>query len=191
MNSIKNWYRLVKNSKFTREISKSRASFYHSVNRYPNGLHPQATLLEQAVFGRNVAWRSKLPCCSEGSFLSSNLSAINIARQFSQNSSGDPHIDRDFLVQLWVADRKAKGSRGKRKRKAVKNGVNSERVDGYGLSSPLPFGRWFSGASVTKEKPYERVKPVLKQPPLSQSVTGFLEPASPEEVKLGLCLALK
>ena len=191
MNPIKNWHRLAKNSKFTQETSKLHASCYLAANRNLNGLQPQATLLEQAVLARNVVWRSKLPSCSEGNFLSSNLSAISISRQFGQSARGDPQMDRDFLVQLWVVDRKAKGSRGKRKRKAVKYGAHSEIVYGNQLSSQFPFGRWFSGASVTKEKPSEQEKPVLKQPPLSQSVTGFLKPASPEEVKLGLCLASK
>lgn len=189
MNSIKNWHRLAKNSKFTQETSKLHASCYLAVNRHLNGLQPQATLLEQAVLARNVAWRSKLPSCSEGNFLRSNLSAISISRQFGQSAGGDPQMDRDFLVQLWVVDRKAKGSRGKRKRKTVKYGADSEIVYGNQLSSQFPFGRWFSGASVTKEKPSEQEKPVLKQPPLSQSVTGFLEPASPEEARVAPLLA--
>ena len=191
MNLINNWHRLAKNSKFAREISKLHASCYRSVNEHPNGLQTQTTLLEHAVFARNVAWRSNLPCCSEGNFLRSNLSAISISRQFGQSASGDPQMDRDFLVQLWIADRKATGSRGKRKRKAVKNGVNSETVYGNKLSTQLPFGRWFSGASLTEENPYEQEKPVLKQPPPSQSVTDFLEPASLEEVKLNLWFASK
>ncbi|RVX01750.1 hypothetical protein CK203_024359 [Vitis vinifera] len=107
------------------------------------------------------------------------------------SAGGDPQMDRDFLVQLWVVDRKAKGSRGKRKRKTVKYGADSEIVYGNQLSSQFPFGDGFQVHPVTKEKPSEQEKPVLKQPPLSQSVTGFLEPASPEEVKLGLCLASK
>ncbi|KAJ0080494.1 hypothetical protein Patl1_24553 [Pistacia atlantica] len=36
-------------------------------------------------------------------------------------------------------------------------------------------GRWFSGSAVSEEIPYELGKPVLRQPPVSQSVSGFLD----------------
>ncbi|KAJ0078837.1 hypothetical protein Patl1_24575 [Pistacia atlantica] len=62
-------------------------------------------------------------------------------------------LDRDFLAQFWIADNKLE----------------------------KPRGRWFSGSAVPEENPYEQGKPVLRQPPVSQPVTGFLEPGSPEE----------
>ena len=71
----------------------------------------------------------------------------------------DDHIDRDFLVKLWVADRKMRNPR-ERKRRKVSKFDNDQ------------YPRYFSD------------KRVLKQPPLSQSSTGFLDPESPEEVIL-------
>ncbi|KAJ0014775.1 hypothetical protein Pint_21831 [Pistacia integerrima] len=76
----------------------------------------------------------------------------NLKRLFG--SSGNAvQLDRDFLAQFCVADNKLE----------------------------KPQGRWFSGSAVPEENPYEQGKPVLRQPPVSQPVTGFLEPGSPEE----------
>ncbi|KAK9271737.1 hypothetical protein L1049_002100 [Liquidambar formosana] len=140
MNWIKGWRCFAKNSKSTGDISQLGGSR----NKHPNGiLHPQrgsapTTLLQQVGFG-------------------AKLSAMTLSRSFGQGGQNDPQLDRDFLVQLWIADRKMQSSREKRKPR--------------------------------NEKYNEHVKPVLKQPPLSQSVTGFLEPASNEEVQVAPLLA--
>lgn len=152
MNFTKNGHRLAKINKCTLETSKLHASCYHGVTRNLNGLQYRATLSEQAVLAGNSGWRSEMPC-SQGNFLRSNLSAINISHQFCQG---------------------------------VKYGAHRETVYVNQLCSQFPLGKYFSSASVTNKKSYEQEKPVLKQPPLSQSSIRFLKPASPEEVKMGL-----
>lgn len=111
-----------------------------------------------------------------------------MSRQFGKSVQNDNHLNRDFLVQLWIEDKKLKSSRRKRKQ-IVKHEKHGESVFNSQTSFQLPFGRWFSGASVVVEKSNNKVKPALKQPPLSQSVTGFLEPSSPEEAQVAPLLA--
>ncbi|MCD9640553.1 hypothetical protein HAX54_025920 [Datura stramonium] len=66
-------------------------------------------------------------------------------------------------------------------------------IEGTGFESrtfsQAPSGKWFSDAFNPEETSYNKVKPVLKQPPTSQSVTGILEPTSLEEVKVAPLLA--
>lgn len=95
---------------------------------------------------------------------------IIVSRLFGSGISHGDEVDhqltREFLVKLWVADRKM-GDRPieKQRRKLVDNG------------DP----RWFSGSSVAEDGGVmSKGERVLKQPPTSQSVPEFLEP---EEVK--------
>lgn len=101
-------------------------------------------------------------------------------RHFGRRIQNDdyPLLDRSFLAQLWEADRKLEGSR-KRKRLLARNG-NQNRIAHYNhrnLVFERPFGKSTSDATFAKGK-------LWKQPPPSQSVSGFLEPHSPEEVCL-------
>lgn len=90
-----------------------------------------------------------------------------------------PLLDRRFLAQLWEADRKLEGSREKRKRILNRHG-NHNRIAQYdrrNLGFDRSFGKSASDATFAEGK-------VWKQPPPSQSVSGFLEPHSPVEVSL-------
>ena len=104
----------------------------------------------------------------------SNQSSLIQSRQFGKIVRSDTQLDRDFLVQLWVSDRKTKESAKKRRRKLVY---------GHGGSSTND-NRLFSGASAAEEASVEEGKGLVRQPPLSQSVSGYLKPESPEEVNL-------
>ena len=105
------------------------------------------------------------------------------SRQFGRDVDSDPSIDRNFLVKLWVADKKMRNSTRKRRRKVAKYGHRGALT----LDNQSPYlnslGRLFSGASVNEEDLSAQSKQVMKQPPLSQSMTGFLKPESPEEVR--------
>ncbi|KAJ1410209.1 Tubby-like, C-terminal [Sesbania bispinosa] len=111
-----------------------------------------------------------------------NRNPLIVSRRFGSGINNGNEVDhqltRDFLVKLWVADRKMRSPRGKQGRKLVKY-----RGDG----DP----RWFSGSSVAGHGGVLRKgkKRVLKQPPISQSVSEFLEPESPQEAKVAPLLA--
>jgi len=79
-------------------------------------------------------------------------------------------LNRDFFVKLWVSDGKIRNPRA---RKSIKR-------RGLDLDP-----RWFSASSVHADAAAvtSKPKPVLKQPPISQSVSEFSKPESPEEVK--------
>lgn len=129
---------------------------------------------------RNTSWRFKQLHSSEATVLWSKQYAMNFSRQYGQTTENGPSLSRDFLVQLWVADRKLQRSRGKRKRKTVVD-------DGQGKSVyDIQALQQQSGAS---KKSTKQVKRTLRQPPPSQSVTGLLEPGSPEEARVAPLLA--
>lgn len=182
MNWIKGWRCCTNISKSNIESSKLGASWYCVAEKHTDGifdaekvplLHPlknQKGHLPAALFQQVD--------------LGAKHGVMTFFRQFGHTAQNDPHLDRDFLVQLWIADRKRESSRGKRKHKNVKSENHHETVFGH------QSGRWFSDASsISEEKPYEQVKTILKQPPPSQSVTGFLEPSSPQEALVAPLLA--
>ncbi|XP_061357347.1 altered inheritance rate of mitochondria protein 25 [Gastrolobium bilobum] len=111
-----------------------------------------------------------------------NHNPIIVSRRFRSSINDGNEVDhqltRDFLVKLWVADRKMRNPRGKQQgRKLVKY-----RGDG----DP----RWFSGSSAAEHGGVMRKgERVLKQPPISQSVSEFLDPESPQEAKVATLLA--
>ncbi|KAI5387932.1 hypothetical protein KIW84_073862 [Lathyrus oleraceus] len=84
----------------------------------------------------------------------------------------DHQLSRDFFVKLWVSDSRMRNPRGKKL-------IKSRGVD----FDP----RWFSASSVGAGT--SRPKRVLKQPPISQSVSEFSQPESPEEAKVAPLLA--
>lgn len=85
-------------------------------------------------------------------------------------------LNRDFFVKLWVSDGKIRNPRA---RKSIK-------CRGLDLDP-----RWFSASSVHADAAAvtSKPKPVLKQPPISQSVSEFSKPESPEEAKVAPLLA--
>lgn len=137
------------------------------------------------ILARPHVWRFKLPGGLEGNFPSSTQSTITGSRKFGHCVENDTDLNRDFLVKLWVADRKMKNSRGKRRRKIVKHG----KIGATAYDNQHQYGRWYSGTSLTEENVLDQGKPVLTQAPLSQSISGFLKPESPEEAQVAPLLA--
>ncbi|GMP70843.1 hypothetical protein CsSME_00029517 [Camellia sinensis var. sinensis] len=211
MNWIKGLRLLTNLSKPTGEISKCGASQCSSVNKHQNGildaenitplclqqqrgclavnsfqqpsLGPKdIDLQDTLIVSRNMLGKFELASCIQGNTLRLKRPAVTVSRRYGQSAQDDPKLDRDFLVQLWVADKKQKRSRAKRRGKVVNYANNGETVYTNQSSFQPPLGRWFSGTSITEEKSDDHVRPVLKQPPLSQSATGALKPASLEEV---------
>ncbi|OVA18479.1 Scramblase [Macleaya cordata] len=119
-----------------------------------------------------------LDSACKGNLVTSSFTPQNIIRRF-WSDQGDPILSRDWFVKLWVADRKRKNSRRKRRPRVVRQFRSSGTGFGNQRSFKLPLEWWSSSASKT----------VPAQPPLSQSPTGFLEPASPEEVMVAPLLA--
>lgn len=148
----------------------------------PKAKRGDVNLSETWNSARNTLLRFRQPNCFDGN-------ATTLSRRYGQSVQNDPNLSRDFLVQLWVADKKMRSSKKRQKRKTIEYANHSEAVLGDLPSFKLPFGNWFSSASVTEKKSYERVKPVMKQPPTSQSVTGILEPSSLEEAQVAPLLA--
>ncbi|XP_031094883.1 uncharacterized protein LOC115999213 isoform X1 [Ipomoea triloba] len=112
-----------------------------------------------------------------------------VSRQFGQGAKNDPYLSRDFFVQLWVADRKMKQSGVKRRPRSHKSLNDGESGSYSQFFSKFPPGRHLSGASAAEEKSFQEAKPNLRQPPPSQSVTGILQPSSPEEAMVAPLLA--
>ncbi|XP_027355222.1 altered inheritance rate of mitochondria protein 25 [Abrus precatorius] len=112
-----------------------------------------------------------------------NVNPAIVSRRFGSAIKGADHhqLTRDFLVKLWVSDTKIRNPRGKQGRKFVK-------CRGCGYGDPKSF----SGSSVAQHRDdgvISRGKRVLKQPPISQSVSEFLDPQSPQEAKVAPLLA--
>lgn len=99
--------------------------------------------------------------------LGSDQNSIFVTRRFGSNTRNengfDNHLSREFLAKAWVADKKTKKSRGKKRSQMIVG--DGEEENGVVMS-----------------------KRVLKQPPLSQSVSGFLKPEGPEEVNFCFCI---
>ncbi|KAH0978643.1 hypothetical protein GBA52_005820 [Prunus armeniaca] len=125
---------------------------------------------QRFIVARNVIWRFK------GNSMWSKQSPVSLSRQFGHKAGTgrDPDLTRDFLVQLWVADRKTVHSKRKRRGKAVK----------YKKETPYHYSSygWYPDAFFNAADP-------SGQPPLSQSISGFLKPESPEEVQVMPLLA--
>ncbi|KAM5557886.1 hypothetical protein ABKV19_024962 [Rosa sericea] len=89
---------------------------------------------------------------------SSLWSGLALSRKFGDKAKADTgsELNRDFLVQLWMADKEMERFRRKLRRRAVEPEEDSVAV---------------------------------KQPPVSQSISGYLKPESPEEVQVMPLLA--
>ena len=123
---------------------------------------PRSRLLgfqQRFIVGRNPIWGSG------SSSVQSKQSSLILSRQFGHNAGNDSQLDRDFLVQLWVEDRKMRNPIRKRRRKVVY---------GYCGGSPIRFsynnslGRFFPGASIAEENSFKQRKCFMQQPPPSQ-----------------------
>lgn len=119
---------------------------------------------QRLIVARNVIRRR-----FKGNSMSSNNIPVSLYRQFGHQAGNgdDPELNRDFLVQLWVADRKMEHL--KRKRRGVK----------YSKQTPYHYTAY---GSFNDAGSFAQDKPTPAQPPPSQSISGFLKPESPEEV---------
>lgn len=106
----------------------------------------------------------------------------SFSREYSSSSENDPNVSRDFLVQLWVDDRKKRKLKQKRKQiRASSVNVNDDETV-FPASLQQVFGKLFSKAFATDEKANEPEKLIVKQPPPSQRMAGPLKPATSLEV---------
>ncbi|EOA29687.1 hypothetical protein CARUB_v10016141mg [Capsella rubella] len=117
--------------------------------------------------GESILWRNSQLCCSQ--FERERVS-FSLFRCFSGGNDKDPRLDRSFFVQLWVSDKKKFKALEKRYRKGSKYMRSYPENDG--LSDH-----------------FENVEPMLQQPPVSQSMSGLLEPKTSEEAKIATLLA--
>lgn len=139
-------------------------------------------------FSGNLVGKWKPNVISKMGLLGFKQDALIVYRRFGNSIRNENDVDhqftRDFLVKLWVADRKSRNSGGNKRRKMVKRQSDEEK-------SFLQYPRLFSGSAVEDDKSVGKGKRVLKQPPLSQSVSDFLDPESPKEVNFcdyGICI---
>ncbi|KAK4340584.1 hypothetical protein RND71_039085 [Anisodus tanguticus] len=161
-------------------VKSSSSVQSQSQRRYISSLLNQSGNLSKALtLEGNMPGRTKLPGFVTGIAQGAGLGAIVVSRQYGQRSGDGPDLSREFFVQLWLADKRKQRSARKQKRK-LRNIVDQ-------TSFQAPFGKLFS--SIPEETSYSEVKPVTKQPPTSQSVTGILEPTSLEEAKVAPLLA--
>lgn len=191
--------------KATEELLKCGTSRYsievRSFHFQPQRGGPAASSLQQVeltcgdhdlgeilIGSRNMLWKSVLPPCYEGNGLRQKH-AMNSCRRYASSSENDPILNRDFLVQLWAADKKMRKSKAKRKQITAKSANHGKNIVDNLSSLQKSLGKWFSSASVADEKSYDPEKPVLKQPPSSQRVTGRLKPASQHEAQVAPLLA--
>lgn len=197
MNWARSSRRLANIYKSTADDSKLVSSLYCSMKvchqdvifsarklRFFSGLQCQITPMGLMPKGSGIGAKGfKLPGFFEGNSLLLSKNKMVQFCQFGRAVENDPSLDRNFFVKLWVADKKMKDSARKRRRKVA----NYRHRGALTVDDQSPYlnslGRLFSGASVTEENSSGTGRQVLKQPPLSQSITGFLEPESPEEVR--------
>uniref|UniRef100_A0A2P2JED3 Phospholipid scramblase n=2 Tax=Rhizophora mucronata TaxID=61149 RepID=A0A2P2JED3_RHIMU len=144
-----------------------------------------AGIQRRLAFGRNAFWQYKRSSSLAGTWIGLEKDRIAISRQFGHCAANDSHLSRNFLAQLWVADREMNNLRRKGKRK-----INHGKAvyDKYPSFQGI-IKRLSSGATSTKANSFVDGETVLKQPPFSQFVSGYLKPTSPEEVRVAPLLA--
>ncbi|KAH6809799.1 scramblase-like protein, partial [Perilla frutescens var. frutescens] len=133
---------------------------------------------------RKTSWRFKLPCILAGTSFGSK----NTSLRYMHGVPNESDLSRDFFVQLWLVDRKKTSVSAKRRHKVYKSSNSGETLVN-GRTLPRLIEGMLSGKYVVDEKPYDKIKSGLKQPPTSQSITGTLKPMSLEESKVAPLLA--
>lgn len=143
---------------------------------------------------RKFSTRDEMRPCPEMTTHSSRRNLHSSSHPAMKTILDEPWLDRDFFIQLWVVDKKVKKRGAKRRARLAgrKNDAEAYYFD-EGLSQQ-PSGRWFSGASTAEadgNPDSDSGRPVLRQPPPSQPVSGILKPTSAEEVvSFVFCLSL-
>ncbi|XVF30139.1 hypothetical protein REPUB_Repub16aG0031500 [Reevesia pubescens] len=212
MNRTKGLRSLSNVNETTREISTLGASFHHHVVKkhlyglldppkpcIPHSVRSQRCLhgqlsqqecfghggmssRETLISGSNLFWRFNLPCSFRGNSPWSKQSGATYCH-YGSISNNEPHLTRNFLAQLWVADKKIRKDIEKRRKGKLLNYVGALE------SFQNPFEKSFLGSKVTEEVYSDQAAPVFKQPPVSESVSDFLQPISPEETQIAPLLA--
>ncbi|CAM8905913.1 unnamed protein product [Rhodiola kirilowii] len=109
------------------------------------------------------------------------INAVGSFGQSQHEAKSDPPLDRNFMAKLWVRDNMEWKARERMKDNQRRSRMTSEIQHG---------GRGLSGMPSTSEDiAFSRKSSTFKQPPLSQSTTGYLKPTSPEEVQIATLLA--
>ncbi|CAM8908801.1 unnamed protein product [Rhodiola kirilowii] len=109
------------------------------------------------------------------------INAVGSFGQSQHEAKSDPPLDRNFMAKLWVRDNMEWKARERMKDNQRRSRMTSEIQHG---------GRGLSGMPSTPEDiAFSRENSTFKQPPLSQSTTGYLKPTSPEEVQIATLLA--
>ncbi|KVI04772.1 altered inheritance rate of mitochondria protein 25 isoform X1 [Cynara cardunculus var. scolymus] len=122
---------------------------------------------ENLVSERKLYWRSYGLYVSGASSCWPKKDPVNLPWNFEHAIHNDSNLNRDFLVQLWVADGKMKKTLERRKQNFVEHTSKDKAIFG----SKRLVGSYFSGGSITTNGPYDS----------RQSATEPLESASPEE----------
>ncbi|XP_024021240.1 altered inheritance rate of mitochondria protein 25 [Morus notabilis] len=196
----RNWRCIARINRSAREISRIDSSLYCVKRNHQNGVFNgekvqvlgglpspakssgsmagDSGFQESLIGSRKPFWGFRLLSFFGANYLQSKPNSLIVSRQFGKNVGDDSRLERGFLVQLWVADSKMEDSKRKRGRKRVYGHRGPPTYDNHRL------GRWFSGSSVAEES-----EGVMQQPPLSQSVSGFLRPESPEEARVAPLLS--
>lgn len=112
--------------------------------------------------GNAILWRNSPLCNSQGSFFGREQVSSSVFRCFCSGGDTSPSLDRKFLAQLWVSDKKKLKAMEKRYQKAYKH-RNYTVNDGFDVHSEI-------------------VEPAVHQPPVSQSMSGLLKPKTSDEV---------
>ncbi|GLT73862.1 hypothetical protein SLA2020_456930 [Shorea laevis] len=167
-------------------LDNAKFCVFHNIHSR-TGLPSTAMLLQH----KGLALDTTPPLDSQKTLISSTKlfwpkqCSFTVYRHYGHNIEKDPHLSRDFLSQLWVSDWKIYKAREKRRRRLLKHGS----YGGSRFSFQQSLARLFSGPTAVDEKSYGQGTPPFKQLPISQSITGFLEPASPEEFLVAPLLA--
>ncbi|XP_030529884.1 altered inheritance rate of mitochondria protein 25 isoform X2 [Rhodamnia argentea] len=145
----------------------------HELHRDVSGEYPKSLDLARNVSGGFTVTRGL-----QASFLSFGRNISTSSHQVRGTPLDESLVDRDFFAQQWVADKKKmKNLKDKGRARLVKRESHGQVADRH--SSERLSGDKESGSGGM----------VLKQPPTSQSVTGYLKPASPEEAYVAPLLA--
>lgn len=102
-------------------------------------------------------------------------------RSFGSSAENEPFLSREWLMKLWLAEKKRPTMMRIKERKVVDRSRSSENVNSDVGFFHMPSSRWFGGAPAVGKIPNPVDNPYV-QPPISQPATGSLKPKSPEEV---------
>ncbi|XVF74016.1 hypothetical protein PTKIN_Ptkin13bG0028100 [Pterospermum kingtungense] len=146
--------------------------------------HGRMVSQESLFSGRNLFWRFNLPCSVRGNSPWPKQSGATYCH-YGNRANNEPDLSRNYFARLWLEDRKMLKDIEKRRRKTGRQLNHGGALESF----QYPFEKFFSGSKATEEESNDRAAPVFRQPPTSQSISGFLEPTSAEEARIAPLLA--